>query len=561
MENIYNGTSGVQYHIEEKRLAGGGEGSIYQIQGQPQFVAKIFKENRRTIEREQKLLQMIRYKLTPGQLKQVTWPQDVLYDQNGFAGYVMPKLDKTDSLVSIYSNGFDNKYDIRYRVLAAINLCIALKTVHEMGQVCGDLNPQNICINLDMKDRENGFQVTLVDTDSYHLIADNNVLYRCEVGLGDYIAPELQKKMAQGYDLKNVPLPSYTKETDLFALAVHIFALLMNGCHPFACAKETNVTVSDIEQLQETSYRDSVVAPQPIENIKDGFFPFFDKKPGVTTPIYAPAFHYLPEPIQILFIRTFSEGYEDPSKRATEDEWIEALKQVKFVKRECVTQEGEKVHYFFEHNTECPICATQEKFLRKFGGKPPVTPPVISSSSSENRPAWQEFEQVNVPEERKSVLPAILLSLMLILEMISCFFVLEDDSRIVLIIRIIWLSAVLLCIASKKKKAFAVALFFGDWFTFCQGVQLYQNIKKGKTSNPKFWWLTGVVSIAIFHLFNWEQVYWRIRWIGMDGMKSIMNVIWASLVSWPATYLYNALQIALYFAIGHWMAYPYKKNK
>ena len=34
--------------------------------------------------------------------------------------------------------------------------------------------------------------------------------------------------------------------------------------------KENNVKVSDIAQIQETSFRDSVVAPQPIENIKNG---------------------------------------------------------------------------------------------------------------------------------------------------------------------------------------------------------------------------------------------------------------------------------------------------
>lgn len=134
MGKIYRGTSGAQYQIEEQRLAGGGEGSVFGIQGQPQFVAKIYKENRRTSEREQKLCHMIQYRLTPDQLKQITWPQDVLYDENGFAGYVMPRLDKTDSLVSIYSNGFDNKYDIRYRVLAAINLCVALRTCTRWGR-------------------------------------------------------------------------------------------------------------------------------------------------------------------------------------------------------------------------------------------------------------------------------------------------------------------------------------------------------------------------------------------------------------------------------------------
>lgn len=42
--------------------------------------------------------------------------------------------------------------------------------------------------------------------------------------------------MQEGINLQNAALPTYTENTDNFALAIHIFALLMNGCHPFACA-------------------------------------------------------------------------------------------------------------------------------------------------------------------------------------------------------------------------------------------------------------------------------------------------------------------------------------
>ena len=574
MGKIYRGTSGVQYQIEEQRLAGGGEGSVFGIQGQPQFVAKIYKENRRTSEREQKLCHMIQYRLTPDQLKQITWPQDVLYDENGFAGYVMPRLDKTDSLVSIYSNGFDNKYDIRYRVLAAINLCVALKTVHEMGQVCGDLNPQNICINLDTTDAVNGFHVTLVDTDSYHFTADGKT-YRCEVGLGDYIAPELQNKMAQGYDLKNVPLPSYTKETDLFALAVHIFTLLMNGCHPFACAKENNVKVSDIAQIQETSFRDSVVAPQPIENIKNGFFPFFDKKDGITTPIYAPAFQYLPEEIQVLFIRTFVEGYEDPSKRVTEDEWIAALKNTKFVKRECGANEAKKVHYFFEHNVVCPICATQERIVKMFGGDPvdpPTPPPEIKISESEQK-IWKS----PVKEKRDPIAAILLMFLIASLTLIRCI---EDIYNINITILLygvfMYAGAFALAVGISVGKQKQLLIWFSliaisslpvylcqryiidiwsiltvvcnlDLLFLWFGLRIYQNEKKSKTSNPKYWWCPGVLSIVMFY----GQHYQIVNMFGIDSFTEdyLIQIIIAP------------IKVALFFVLGYWMAYPYKKNK
>ena len=578
MGKIYRGTSGAQYQIEEQRLAGGGEGSVFGIQGQPQFVAKIYKENRRTSEREQKLCHMIQYRLTPDQLKQITWPQDVLYDENGFAGYVMPRLDKTDSLVSIYSNGFDNKYDIRYRVLAAINLCVALKTVHEMGQVCGDLNPQNICINLDTTDAVNGFHVTLVDTDSYHFTADGKT-YRCEVGLGDYIAPELQNKMAQGYDLKNVPLPSYTKESDLFALAVHIFTLLMNGCHPFACAKENNVKVSDIAQIQETSFRDSVVAPQPIENIKNGFFPFFDKKDGITTPIYAPAFQYLPEEIQVRFIRTFVEGYEDPSKRVTEDEWIAALKNTKFVKRECGANEAKKVHYFFEHNVVCPICATQERIVKMFGGDPvdpPTPPPEIKISESEQK-IWKSPVEV----KRDPIAAILLMFLIASMTLDQCI---EDMPLMYNIYNIMILLYGVFMYAGAV--AVAVGIRMGKqkqlwiWFSLiaisslpvylCQsyiidimsiltfvcnldllflwfGLRIYQNEKKSKTSNPQYWWCPGALSIAMFY----GQHYQMVNMFGIDRFTE--EYIKAIIIA--------LMKVALFFVLGYWMAYPYKKNK
>ena len=315
---------------------------------------------------------MVQRRLSGKQLQQITWPQDVIYDKNVFAGYVMPKLKKASSLTELYSA---EKYDLRFRLMAAINLCAAIDTVHEMGQVCGDLNPQNICVNLDKNDRQNGFKVTLVDTDSYHFSANGNT-YRCEVGLGDFIAPELQNKMTDGLDLKSVPLPSYTRQTDLFALAVHIFYLLMNGCHPFACAKDINPEVSNIVQMTAGVRGNSIVTPQPVENIKNGFFPFYEEREGIMIPMYAPAFDSLPHQIRVLFIRSFVDGYGEPSKRVTALEWQQALSSLLGNIKECTTVGN---HYYFDHVVECPLCKVDRKMEGILGKQMEI--PLIQNDS------------------------------------------------------------------------------------------------------------------------------------------------------------------------------------
>ena len=358
MDKIYQGRSGKTYTINEPALASGGEGSVYAIDGIPNLVMKIFKEDKRTLAREEKLLKMVQYQLTTRRLSQIAWPQDVVYDQGCFIGYVMPRLWDNRNLNVVYSTQ-NNRLDLRYRVLIAYNLCAAVDTVHSLNQVCGDLNPQNICVNLNLESKS-ALRVTLVDTDSYH-ITDGDKIHRCEVGLANYLAPEIQKKMAKGYDLKSAELPTYTKETDLFALAVHIFALLMNGCHPFACAKQTDNGYENTMEAMDDTEQESVVLPQPIENIRDGFFPFFQKRSGVTYPLYAPAFEFLPIQIQTLFVRAFVDGYENPNNRPTTQEWLNVLNEYQ---QDYRYMSCSRKHFYFNNVASvCPLCEANARMM------------------------------------------------------------------------------------------------------------------------------------------------------------------------------------------------------
>lgn len=365
MDNkIYQGKSGTSYMVTETPLASGGEGSIYAINGEETSVLKVFKQDRRTKEREEKLLKMVEYRLDTEQLNQVTWPQDVVYDQSGFVGYVMPRLWDNQNLNKVYATQ-NNALSLRHRMLIAYNLCAAIDTVHSLNQVCGDLNPQNICVNLNLQSNS-ALRITLVDTDSYH-ITDGDKTYRCEVGLANYLAPEIQNKLINGRNLRNAPLPTFTKETDLFALAVHIFSLVMNGCHPFACAKQTNNGYENTMEAMNDKDYESVVLPQPIDNIKEGFFPFHQEKEGITYPLYAPDFKLLPKELQELFIRAFEMGYQNPKERPTTTEWLEVLK--KYLSS-TEFQQCERKHYYYNNNeNKCPYCEASQRMMRVMSGQ------------------------------------------------------------------------------------------------------------------------------------------------------------------------------------------------
>lgn len=79
------------------------------------------------------------------------------------------------------------------------------------------------------------------------------------------------------------------------------------------------------------------------------------------------------------------------------------------------------------------------------------------------------------------------------------------------------------------------------WF----GIQIHKNEKKTKTSNPKYWWLPGVLSIVMVYGYNYCEIVNRYS-ITEEYIKEITIAL---------------MKVALFFVLGYWMAYPYKKNK
>ena len=370
MGEVFQGKSGTTYITVDPALGSGGEGTIYGLERMPDKVAKVYRKDKRNTTRERKLIAMIASPLTPEAMKQVAWPIDVIYQNNQFVGFIMPRIVFGEDLNVMYDyNGKYKNATLSTRIAIARNLCAAVNAVHNAGQICGDFNPKNINVN-----PTNGI-ITLVDTDSYHITDQSGKVYRCEVGLPPYLAKEIQDISKNGKNLANATLPTYSLETDHFALAVHIFQLLMNGCLPFATAVISSGNYAS--SFYQTNAQTSVANPQPSENISSGSSPFFSNIPGLTIPVYAPPLTVLPKEMQDLFKRAFVAGHLNPNERPTPVEWFHALDNMSQHLKHCNVNSN---HEYSDHLTSCPWCDVERKIGRLTGR----TPTPITSTTSKN---------------------------------------------------------------------------------------------------------------------------------------------------------------------------------
>lgn len=327
-------------------LGSGGEGSVYSLIGRPNSVLKIYHPNMlksSDLERKVSFMVSVRSSIDAHVLPSLAWPSDVVRDSHGkFAGFVMPKV--SGAPINKCYGSFDFTLSYFQRIRIARNLCSLVVGIHSINQTIGDFNPNNIFV-----DRKTGL-VSLVDTDSFHLKNMRGIVFRCGVGLGEYLAPEIQ-----GINLSTTTSQTYTQDTDRFALAIHIFRLLMNGTHPYTTAKASIGA--------GTNTVSSVSLPQKETAIKNGESPHFSRKrAGTIIPPYCPQLDILPENIRSLFQRAFDFGHSDPNKRPSAAEWFLELQRVE---KDVVTCTADKKHTYLQQARKCPWCALQTTASKK----------------------------------------------------------------------------------------------------------------------------------------------------------------------------------------------------
>lgn len=327
--------SGKVYRLLASPISSDEEGTTHYIEGDRTKIAKIFSNVAPIEEKEKKFEMMMQTSLEDRLRARISWPVDLLYEGGNFKGFIAENRKTPDSFDSIYRSGPGSSREgisWKKRVEIAKDFCILVKEVHDAGQICGNLSPENV-----HADTYKGFTF-LTDADSFQITDVHQNVHRCNKGSSNYLPKEIQKQI-ESEDLSTAPLPTFTKESDHFALTVHIFQLLMNGIHPF----EGNML------LQECSVR----KPKPNERIIRGYIPFFKLFHKSEIPAFAPPINILPKSIISMLKKglTFNRGH--PASRPAAPDWFFALDELS---KNIVVCENNPKHEYHEDYGKCPWC-------------------------------------------------------------------------------------------------------------------------------------------------------------------------------------------------------------
>lgn len=305
------------------RIGVGGEGTVYEIQGRADLVAKIYHEPP-SPEKAEKLLALAR--IGAERLFNLSaWPVDVLRDQvpaNGgnVAGFVMRRIGQAEEVHALHSpKSRLQKFpeaSWAFLIYAAANIARAVWVMHEHGFVVGDVNPKNILVTRKAT-------ITLLDCDSFQVTAEGKT-YRCEGGFPEYTPPELQ-----GVAFRDV---ERNKQHDCFGLAVVIFQLLFLGRHPFSGRFS-----GEGEMPLERAIAESRFAYGSDAGLRQ-----MQPPPGTL------AMAAIPKPLGDLFHRAFLSA-----DRPSASEWIQPLETLAKSLKRCAMHSG---HHYFAELTECPWC-------------------------------------------------------------------------------------------------------------------------------------------------------------------------------------------------------------
>jgi WD40 repeat protein len=322
-----------------QRLAGGGQGEIFAVVSHQELVFKRYLP--RTLAQDQSLERRLSVMTgRPVQWREpgsghltLAWPTDLVRDDGRFAGFLMPAVDMdrtvglhritnpTDRAAATGPTSWTRDFTWRYLVRTAANLAQATAVLHQAGVVIGDFNDSNIRAWREAR-------VTLLDCDSMQIRdPGSGERFFCHVGRPEFTPPELA-----GADwARTVRHPS----SDLFALAIHLYQLLLEGEHPFRGrwnGPGEKPAVSELASQGIWAHRGS----------------------GLLEPRRAAiGARLLPGEILGLFRRTFEDGATDPLARPTAAAWYRALDALADQLRTCADHPA---HVYPASHLHCPWC-------------------------------------------------------------------------------------------------------------------------------------------------------------------------------------------------------------
>lgn len=341
-------------------VGSGGEGCVFEIQGAPNLVAKVYHAAALPNLQDHKLRVLTTF-ATDELLAISAWPRALLFEasKKRVRGLMMPRIADAGALHELYGTTTRARHfphaQWGHLVLAARNLAAAFATMHERKIVVGDVNQGNLMVDANMC-------VRFIDCDSFQVKHRNHV-FRCPVGTPHFTPPELQSIKLSEVDR--------TPNHDAFGLAILIFHLLYVGRHPFAgrYLGEGDMTIE--RAIAERRFAFSKHTDQTQ----------LEPPPASLTP------EDLPSGVGELFERAF-RAEDDGPDRPSPKEWVAELEKLLQNRKECPV---ESAHVHSSAALGCPWCR-----IENAGGPTFFLDVEMTDGSSESRLAALDTQLAKV---------------------------------------------------------------------------------------------------------------------------------------------------------------------
>jgi DNA-binding helix-hairpin-helix protein with protein kinase domain len=306
-------------------------------------------------------------------IKIAAWPMDLIKPSvSGMPqGFLMRRINGYHQAHLLYTPKSRRTYfpeaQLPFILHASANIARAFATVHDAGQVIGDVNHANLLVSKDA-------MVALIDCDSFE-ITEGALRFPCPVGVPTYTPPELQGKSFSGV--------RRTQQHDAFGLAVLLFHMLFLGRHPFSGIFRHGSGDKTIEE----AIREFRFAYSPDKRTTD-----------MDQPAWVPPLSIYPSDVANLFLRAFS-AQGASGKRPTAHQWIPAIEGLSLSLKRCSANES---HFYFKSLGSCPWCtAERASGIPMFG----FTVPAIQTQNFDVVAIWAQIKAVGPDESGTPTYP------------------------------------------------------------------------------------------------------------------------------------------------------------
>jgi DNA-binding helix-hairpin-helix protein with protein kinase domain len=351
-------------HRLAREIGKGGQGSVWSLDGQPTLVAKFY-HNGFSPQDLTKLSAMCLLK--SDRLASVAaWPLTLLKESRAGnpQGLLMRRIAGYSSVHQLY--GIKSRLKVfpeaqfPFLLAAAMNIARSFATIHDAGQIIGDVNHSNLMVSQNAT-------VAMIDCDSFQ-ITDGNIVFPCPVGVPEFTPPELQGLNFAGQ--------TRTTQHDSFGLSVLIFYMLFLGRHPFMGSYDPR---SDEIRMLDVA-------------IREYRFPYSLPNDSAESrlPSYVPKLSDYPANVTDLFKRAFTrEAFVRGRPSALE--WVSTLSSLSGAMTRCTINSN---HQYFNGAKNCPWCRVEaEMGSAVFGIK--IT--LVRDGSFNLIAVWAEIESISLP--------------------------------------------------------------------------------------------------------------------------------------------------------------------